>query len=241
MDNLYLFIFLALIAEIIGTISGFGSSLLFVPIASYFFDFHSVLGITALFHLSSNISKIYLFKSGIDWKLVLKIGVPAVVFVIYGAYLSKYLTSKYLEIGLSIFLISISILFLVIKNINVKPNLFNALTGGTISGFIAGILGTGGAVRGITLAAFSLEKNTFIATSALIDFFIDASRSVVYFNNGYMHKHDLFLFPILLVVSIIGTLAGKKILNYVSEQNFKKIVLYTVLIVGISTLLKVIA
>lgn len=241
MDNLYLFIFLALLAEIIGTVSGFGSSLLFVPIASYFFDFHSVLGITALFHLSSNISKIYLFKSGIDWKLVLKIGIPAVVFVSLGAYLSKFVTTTYLEIGLAIFLIAVSLLFLILKNITLKPNLFNALAGGSISGFVAGLVGTGGAVRGITLAAFSLEKNTFIATSALIDFFIDASRSVVYFNNGYMHKHDLFLVPILLVVSIVGTLVGKKILNYVSEQNFKKIVLYTVLIVGISTLLKVIA
>ncbi|MES2837093.1 MAG: sulfite exporter TauE/SafE family protein [Bacteroidota bacterium] len=241
MDNLYLFIFLALLAEIIGTVSGFGSSLLFVPIASYFFDFHSVLGITALFHLSSNISKIYLFKRGIDWKLVLKIGIPAIVFVSFGAYLSKYLTTNYLEIGLAIFLIAVSLLFLIVQNIQLKPNLFNALAGGSISGFVAGLVGTGGAVRGITLAAFSLEKNTFIATSALIDFFIDASRSVVYFNNGYMHKHDLFLVPILLVVSIVGTLAGKKILNYVSEQNFKKIVLYTVLIVGISTLLKVIA
>jgi uncharacterized membrane protein YfcA len=62
LENLYLFILLALLAEIAGTVGGFGSSLFFVPIASYFLDFHSVLGITALFHVSSNLSKIAFFR-----------------------------------------------------------------------------------------------------------------------------------------------------------------------------------
>ena len=35
---------MALIAEIIGTIGGFGSSVFFVPIGNFYFDFHSVFG-----------------------------------------------------------------------------------------------------------------------------------------------------------------------------------------------------
>jgi hypothetical protein len=42
---------LALLAEILETVGGFASSLFFIPIASYFLDIHSVLGITALFHV----------------------------------------------------------------------------------------------------------------------------------------------------------------------------------------------
>ena len=38
----YLFFLLALLAEIIGTISGFGSSILFVPLASIFINFKLV-------------------------------------------------------------------------------------------------------------------------------------------------------------------------------------------------------
>ncbi len=64
-DKYYLFVILALISEIIGTISGFGSSILFVPVASMFFDFKTVLGITAVFHVFSNLSKIALLASGI--------------------------------------------------------------------------------------------------------------------------------------------------------------------------------
>lgn len=90
MPFLWLFILLALLAEILGTVGGFGSSVFFVPVANFFLDFQSVLGLTALFHLSSNITKIGLFRKGVDWKLVLLIGIPAILFVILGASLANF-------------------------------------------------------------------------------------------------------------------------------------------------------
>ena len=240
LENLLLFILLALLAEILGTVGGFGSSLFFVPMASYFLDFHSVLGITAIFHVSSNISKIAFFRKGFDKKLVLSIGIPAVIFVIIGSLLSKYLETKLLEITLSIFLIVTSILFLAFKKLTIKPTLTNSIGGGLFSGLIAGLLGTGGAIRGITLAAYNLGMESFIATSAIIDLAIDSSRAVVYSLNGYVHMHDLYLIPILLVVSIAGTFIGKKILTRVSEDRFKHFVLILVFLTGAVTLVKII-
>ena len=240
MENLYLFILLALAAEILGTVGGFGSSLFFVPIAAYFLDFHSVLGITALFHVSSNLTKIAFFRKGFDKKLVISIGVPAILLVIAGAFLSKFIETKILEILLGLFLIIVSLVFLIFKKLAVKPTLSNSIVGGIFSGFIAGLLGTGGAIRGITLAAYNLRMEVFIATSAIIDLGIDSSRSVVYYLNGYVHTHDLYLVPILLIVSIVGTFIGKKILTRISEKQFKSIVLVLVLITGIVTLTKVV-
>jgi uncharacterized membrane protein YfcA len=240
LENLPLFILLILLAEILGTIGGFGSSLFFVPIAGYFLDFHSVLGITALFHVSSNLSKIALFRKGFDKKLIISIGIPAVLFVTIGAFLSKYVDTKILELSLAIFLIAVSLVFLIFKNLRVKPKLSNSIAGGTLSGLVAGLLGTGGAIRGLTLAAYNLKMEVFIATSAIIDLAIDSSRSVVYFFNGYMRKDLLYLIPILLLVSIAGTYIGKKILINVSDIQFKYIVLVLILLTGIVTLFKVI-
>ena len=160
-DEILLFTVLALLAEVIGTISGFGSSVFFVPIAAYFFDFHSVLGITALFHVFSNISKIYFFNKGVNWKIVLYLGIPAIVFVSLGAYLSKFFNSSILELILAFFLIGFSVLFLIAQKFVIKPSNTNSIIGGTISGFFAGLLGTGGAIRGMTLAAFKLNKEVF--------------------------------------------------------------------------------
>jgi len=124
-----IFVVLSLIAEVLGTVGGFGSSVFFVPIANFFFDFQSVLGITALFHLSSNITKIAFFKKGLDKKLIVSLGVPAVVFVLIGAFLSKYFNPIILTYILGFFLISLSLLFLIFKQIKVSPKTKNAFLG----------------------------------------------------------------------------------------------------------------
>lgn len=235
MEHLIWFIILALLAEILGTVGGFGSSLFFVPIASYFFDFHSVLGITAVFHVSSNLAKIALFRKGFDKKLVVSIGIPAVLFVIVGSFFSSKADSEVLKIALGGFLILVSVVLLVFKDVRIKPSPINSVIGGSLSGLIAGMLGTGGAIRGITLAAYGLPMNAFIATSAVIDLAIDASRSAVYYFNGYVHQHDLYLIPILLMVSVSGTYVGKKILSRISEQQFKSMVLWLILLTGLTT------
>jgi len=101
------------------------------------------------------------------------------------------------------------------------------------------LLGTGGAIRGIVLSAYGLGTEVFIATSAIIDLGIDLSRSVVYTANGFVHTHDLYLIPILLVVSLIGTYVGKQILKRISEDRFRTIVLVLILLTGVGTLVQV--
>lgn len=233
-----IFLVLALIAEIIGTVGGFGSSVFFVPLGNFYFDFHSVLGLTAIFHLSSNLSKIFLFKKGLDKKLLLNIGLPAVIFVIIGGLLSNYIDSAFLEIMLGLFLLGFSLFFLIKSEVRVSPNKKNAVVGGAFSGFSAGLLGTGGAARGLTMAAFNLEKSVFIATSAFIDFMIDFSRTFVYYNNGYIHKHDLKYVPFLLIIGLLGSFIGKKILVFIPQSKFRRLSLFFILLIGIVTIVQ---
>ncbi|MCW5515784.1 sulfite exporter TauE/SafE family protein [Muriicola sp. Z0-33] len=232
-----IFIILSVLAEILGTIGGFGSSVFFVPMASYFMDFQTVLGITALFHLSSNITKIGFFRKGFDKELVLYLGIPAVFFVAVGAYLSKFVNPNILNFLLGGFLLVFGLLFLLLKNIRIEANKKNALIGGALSGGIAGLLGTGGAIRGATMTAFNLNKEKFIATSAIIDLGIDLSRSIIYTYNGYVHLHDLYLIPILIGVSIVGTYLGKRVIDRITQRQFKRFVLFLLIGIGAMTLI----
>jgi uncharacterized membrane protein YfcA len=236
--EILIFSVLALLAEIIGTVGGFGSSMLFVPLAGLFFDFKIVLGLTAVFHLFSNISKISMFRNGLDRRIILKIGIPAVLFVIFGAWMSKFVSPSASQLLLGSFLTITSLFLFLNPAFILKPTTINSVTGGALSGLAAGLLGTGGAIRGLTLAAFDLEKNIFIATSAVIDLGIDLSRTVVYFGNGYMRKEDLYLVPVLIVVSALGTYLGKKLLVFFSQKQFKKLVLILTLLVGAVSLFK---
>lgn len=238
--SIYLFYVVALVAEIAGTIGGFGSSVFLVPIAGFFFDFKTVLAITGILHVFSNSSKLILFHKGINMRLLLMIGLPSVAFVILGSYLSDFLYFKYTELILGLFLVLFSVFFIVKPDYKLSQSKVNAIGGGSIAGFLAGLIGTGGAVRGLSLAAFDLEKNIFIATSAAIDFGVDFSRSVIYIYNGYLEKGLYVIVPGLIVVAFVGSYIGKLILKYISQERFRNVVLFCIFAIGLLMLWKTI-
>jgi uncharacterized membrane protein YfcA len=233
MGQYLIFFLLALLAEIIGTISGFGSSILFVPLASLVLDFKVVLGITAVFHVFSNLSKIYLFQKGIDKKIALKLGIPAVLFVTLGAWLTNFIPQKEIELGMNVIIFLLAMYMISGHHKRIKESNTNLYLGGTLSGFFAGLIGTGGAIRGITLAAFNLEKDAFIATSAIIDMGVDVSRAGVYIASGYFQREHVILIPFLIIISIAGSYVGKRILNYIPEKVFQYIVLGVILLTSL--------
>jgi len=233
MGDYSLFLILALLAEIIGTISGFGSSILFVPIASIFLDFKLVLGITAVFHVFSNLAKIYFFHEGIDKKIVVKLGIPAVIFVTLGALLTHYIPQKSIELGMNFIILAVAIYLISGQSKTLKETNLNLYMGGSNSGFLAGLIGTGGAIRGIILTAFNLEKNVFIATSAIIDLGVDSSRAAVYISHGYFSKDHIILIPFLIVISIVGSYIGKLILKRIPEKTFHFVVLSVIALTSI--------
>ncbi|WP_321540506.1 hypothetical protein [Flavobacterium piscinae] len=115
-----------------------------------------------------------------------------------GGFLSKFFDNKILEIVLGIFLISLSLLFLIKDKLIIPPKFNQTVIGGALSGFSAGLIGTGGAIRGITMATFNLEKVFLWQLLQRIDMMIDLSRTVVYFGNGFITKDILWYVPFYL-------------------------------------------
>ena len=237
-EHIILFMLLATLAEILGTVGGFGSSVFFVPIASYFLEIHVVLGITALFHVFSNITKLIMFPRAFDKRILVYLGITSVIAVLAGAYLSKFMPTETLKLVMAVLLIALSIFFMIFQSRIVRPTNFNMIWTGTASGFLAGLIGTGGAIRGMALSAFNLEKNVFIATSAFIDLFVDGSRAIVYGLNGFIQREYLYLIPVLLVSTLIGTFTGKKLLDRLPQRYFRNIVLTFIFLIGTYTVIE---
>lgn len=233
-----LFFLFALVCEIIGTLGGFGSSVLFVPLANFFFAASLVLSLTSILHVFSNTAKLWLFRKTISKHLFLLYGIPSLLFTLLGAYLTKVYSFIYLEWALAIFLLLFSGLFLLFPKIHLKANTLTALVSGGFAGFMAGFTGTGGAIRGLSLIAFNLEKNLFVGTSAAIDFGVDFSRMFIYYYNGFFDMEYVYYIPLLVIASFLGSYMGKQLLNKISQEVFKKIVLSLILLISISMLIK---
>jgi uncharacterized protein len=235
--SLLLFFVLTLLSEVLGTIGGFGSSIFFISISQYLFDFQTVLALTGLLHVFSNTSKLILFRKTIDWKLVLLIGIPSIVLAITGAYLNTIVAFTYARLVLGVFLILFSMFFFLKPLFKLNPNFTNSVIGGSLAGFLAGFVGTGGAIRGVVLTAFQLEKNLFVGTSCAIDFGVDLSRTVIYLDNQYLTTEKWIYIPLLIIASFVGSYLGKRILGLINESAFRKIVLALIFLMGFTLII----
>lgn len=117
-----LFILLALLCEIVGTVGGFGSSVFFVPLSQFFFSIKVVLGLTALLHVASNLAKIVLFGKHTNLRLMLLFGIPGIAGVVGGAFLIAGFEAKYANLFLALLLVIFSTIFLSASNITNTTN-----------------------------------------------------------------------------------------------------------------------
>ncbi|MGE3760037.1 MAG: sulfite exporter TauE/SafE family protein [Pseudobdellovibrionaceae bacterium] len=229
---------LAFFSESLGTLSGFGSSTFFVPAASHFEKFRFVLVLTALLHCFGNVSKLALFRESFNVRLFLLLAVPSVIFTAIGAFLAGQVGTEYLHQGLGVFLILWALYFLIFNREPVRMPLWLAMALTALSGFCTGLLGTGGAIRGIALASLGTEAAVFVGLSAAIDLLGDILRAVIYVQSGFMDWSQWHYLPMLFMAAWCGTLIGKMILGRINQKIFERIVAVFVLLGGVAMLVE---
>lgn len=233
MDEEVLFFISALIAEIIGTIAGFGSSTIFLPLALLYVDFKTAIVLVAIFHLFGNLSRIIFFKQGFDKRIILQFGVPSILLSLLGAFLIGVLPQQVLKLILGIFLITTSASFLIKPGLKIPANTGTFIVGGSATGFITALVGTGGALRATLLQGFNIEKVKYIATAATIALATDATRIPVYISQGFLIEQYYLYLPMLLGIALAGSFIGRKIVKRIDQEKFRKMVLVAIILVSI--------
>jgi len=228
-----IFFVIGFFSEVVGTMAGFGSSTIFLPLASYFVDFKTALVLVAIFHLFGNIGRIMFFRHGLDKHVLLLFGVPSFLLSLLGATVVGELSQTILKLLLGIFLISLSVTFLAKPKLAFPSNSKMLVLGGGVSGFIVGLIGTGGALRATFLTGLKLDREKYIATSAVIALGTDATRIPFYVSSGYLTEQYYYFIPILFGLALGGSFIGRKIVNRINQEKFKKMVLIAVILVSI--------
>lgn len=229
----FFFFLSAFIAEVIGTMAGFGSSTIFLPLALLFVDFQTALVLVAFLHIFGNLGRISFFRHGLDRNLIIKFGIPSVALAIIGALLVSYIPQDTLKGLLGIFLIIYATYSLLKESFSVHPSTVNAIIGGGLSGFLAGLIGTGGALRGAFLTGFKLPKEKYIATAAAIALAVDITRIPVYLSQGFLDTKYYWYLPVLFILALSGSFTGKQIVKHFPYKMFRMIVLIAILLAGI--------
>lgn len=237
MEILYIAL-LTILAGGIGTLTGFGTSTIMVPILLFFLPLPQTLLLVGVIHWFGDIWKILFFKKGFNWKLILTFGIAGIAASYLGANIIFSVSEKLLSQILGGFLVTY-VLFLFLKpSFKIPKNSATAISGGALSGFFAGIFGVGGAVRGVFLSAFDLPKAVYISTAGAIALFIDTTRIATYLLNDVMLEQQ-FLWGFLLFIpaSFFGAKGAKKIVDRVPQKKFRMVITIFLLLVGLKFLL----
>ncbi len=220
-------------SEIVGTLAGFGSSTVLLPLAIFIVDFQSAIVIVTLTHISGNVTRWYLFKPHLNRNVLLRFGFPSVIAGVIGALLVSYLPADAIKGVLGMFLLVYVASSWHTPHLKLEPTTQNCIIGGASSGFIAGFIGTGGALRGAFLHAFGLKKNEYMATIAAIALVVDLSRMPVYVANKLLAPEFYMLLPAFIAVAVIGAFLGRSIVHLMPQHTFRKFILSGIFLVGL--------
>ena len=242
MIEIPLILCVAIVASSVGTLTGFGTSTIMVPIMLSFYPVGQTLLFVGIIHWFGNIWKILLFRKGFQWKLILSFGIPGIATAYLGAMLVKEVFDKsptsLLRI-LGAFLICYVIYLFLKSSFKIKPSLSTGVCGGALSGFLAGFFGIGGAVRGLFLTSFDLPKAVYIATAGAIALTIDTTRLTTYIIVNKARLPDLLFWGLLLFIpaSFLGAKIAKSIVDKIPQEHFRKVVAAFLFIMGIKLLI----
>ena len=238
----------AFLVAILTFFSGFGLGTLLTPIMMIFFPVEVAIALTGVVHFSNNLFKLVLVGKNFDKEVVLRFGIPAVIFAFIGALLlvkipnmqplySYQLFENTFEVFPMKLIVAIFMLFFAV--VDLIP-FFNKLQfdknklpiGGALSGFFGGLTGAQGALRSAFLIRAGLSKEAFIATTVVISSFVDFTRLGVY-STRILNLDLKENFPLLICATLsamIGAFIGNKLLKKVTLK-FLQISVATLLII----------
>lgn len=213
------------IASVIGTISGFGSSTILLPLLLLAYSLPESLLLAGIIHVFSDIWQVVLFKKKVRWKIALEFGVFGVFASVAGALLVLSIPEGSTELILGVFFIAYALFLYLHPHMKIMHEARMASLGGAISGFSAGIFGLGGAMRAAFLSTFNLPKESYIATIGVIALMSDVARVSTYAAGG-IDLGDVLLYGLALFIpiSFLGALAARKIVHKISQDTFKNII-----------------
>ena len=229
---------LTLIASAVGTMTGFGTSTIMVPLLSLFLPLPLVLLFVGVLHWFGDIWKMLFFKKGFNWKLIILFGIPGIITSFLAASLPITLPELLLQRSLGSFLVFYVAFLFFAPNWKIKASNSGALLGGTLSGFFAGIFGVGGAIRSTFLTAFDLPKSVFLFTSGVIGLLIDSSRLSQYLLSNIKLNSSLTKTLILCIpVSFLGAFIAKQLVDKIPQKSFRLFITFALFLVGLRYLL----
>jgi uncharacterized membrane protein YfcA len=227
----------AIASGVVAAISGFGIGSLLTPLLSIEFDTSLAVAAVSIPHFIATAVRLWLLRAQIDWPLLRSFGMMSAAGGLAGALLHTRASNDGLTVLFGALLVVAGGSQLSGAADRWRFSGWRAWAAGALSGMFGGLVGNQGGIRSAAMLGFPISRDQFVATGAAIALLVDSARMPVYL--ATYGSELLPLWPLLAVAAagvVLGTLAGGRVLTWLSEWWFRRIVGAIVLALGLATL-----
>ena len=219
-------VFLApVVAGLIQAVTGFGSGIFMMVFFPMLFPILGASAISSAISLAGTCTLSWHYRKKIQWKLTL---IPAIVYILVSSgaiILAPYLPTDILKKVFGVFLMLLSVYFLVFSSkLKIKATLLSATICGSLAGVLGGLFGIGGPPMVIFFLAALDDKEEYLGTIQF-HFFITGLYMLAFRIYQGIFTMDMIPYTLLgMVGMMIGKKLGTKVVDRINADTMKKLV-----------------
>ena len=224
-----------MLAGAIAAVAGFGIGSLLTPLLAVKTGTKIAVAAVSVPHLLATALRFWMLRKHVDKNILTSFGITSAAGGLLGALLQTSATSSALHLllgGLLVFAGGMAFLGFS-KKLRFPAQL--AWVAGALSGVLGGLVGNQGGIRSAAMLELNVPRESFVATATAIALFVDGARMPVYLSTEFHQVAELW--PLVLLGcagAVMGTLAGKRVLERIPEAIFQRLVGALILMLGIA-------
>jgi uncharacterized protein len=228
----------SLAAATLAAITGFGGAAVLLPVLVWAFGVREAIPILTVAQLVGNGSRVWFNRGQLDWRVVAWFAVGGVPTALLGGLLFAKAPLAALTRVLGAFLI------LIVVWRHVRPGVGRRFRAPAFAGigagasFLSALLGSVGPLMAPFFLAYGLAKGAYIGTEALCTVVMHVAKLVAYRRAAILPLHAVEIGLLLGPMMIMGTLAGKRIVDRLPERIFIAIIEATLIAAGLLFLIR---
>ncbi len=227
-----------LTAYVIFGVSGFGSTLIAVPLLAHFFPFTFVIPVVVLLDCVASVSQGLKLRAGVNKPEMLALVPFMLAGMVAGVTLLIRLPGDLLMLLLGLLVVAFGTSYLVKRRPAMRLARWAAVPIGLFAGTISALFSIGGPLYVMYLAGRGATPDEVRATMPAIFIFTTAARIVLFAVTGLFNR-DVFVTAALLAPAmVLGLYAGNRLHGRLSRDHAARIVGALLVLSGISLLFR---
>ena len=223
----------ALAGGVVAAVAGFGIGSLLTPALALQVDARLAVAAVSIPHALGTALRFWLLGGRADRRVLWSFGLASAAGGLAGALLQARVATPALMLVFGVLLVFTAATELTGLSRRMRFEGALASIAGAASGVLGGLVGNQGGIRSAALLGTPLSKEAFVATATAVGLMVDAARVPVYLSLQYEAILGIGGWVAIGTAGVIaGTLIGMRVLRWIPEAAFRRIVAVLVGLLG---------